>query len=288
MSRILQLNLLVLLWSLTAILGEYLSMQPAALVFWRTALASGMFLLFCGVKDPQLLQIPRKHLFFTVGAGFLLGIHWLCFFGAVKLSNVSVGLAGFASTSLFTSLLEPLLDKKRPDGRKVGLALLVAVGIILISGAKTEVPNAGIGLGIALIGALLAAIYSILSKRLVDADVPGPTLMLYQIPASCLAAFLAIILLPHFPWEVPQASDWTPLLILAIACTFVAYLWLARLLKHVSAYTVNLAINFEPVYGMLMAAALLHEYESLTLVFYLGSATIVAANLIHARQGERQ
>ena len=211
-------------------------------------------------------------------------MHWLCFFGAIAVSNVSVGLAGFAATSLFTALLEPLIEKKRPEARKLLLALLVAVGIILIAGAKTEVPNQLLGLSIALVGALLAAIYSLMSKNLVTAAVPGPTIMVYQIPAANLATVAAILVVPQFRFEVPQSTDWPDLLFLAIACTFVAYLWFAHLFKHVTAYTMNLAINFEPVYGILLAALFLAEYQSLTPMFYLGTATIVLANLIHARQ----
>ena len=217
-------------------------------------------------------------------AGFILGLHWLCFFGAIAVSNVSVGLAGFAATSLFTALLEPLVDKKRPEIRKVLLALLVAVGIVLIAGAKTEVPNPLLGLSLALVGALLAAIYGLITKFLVTESVPGATLMLYQIPAANLATVAAILIVPQFDFQLPQTSDWPALLFLAIVCTFVAYLWFARLLKHVTAYTMNLAINFEPVYGILMAALFFAEYQSLTPLFYLGTATIVLANLIHARQ----
>ena len=259
-------------------------MQPAALVFWRTLLASALFFLFCGLLNPQLLRLPRRQAALALGAGSILGLHWLCFFGAITVSNVSVGLAGFAATSLFTALLEPLLHRRRPEVRKVSLALLVAIGIALIACSKTDVPHAMLGLSFALVGALLAAIYSTWSKSLVTLSVPGPTLMLYQMPASCLVSFLAMLALPIFPWEAPQTSDWPPLLVLSVICTFVAYLWFAHLLKHVTAYTVNLTINFEPVYGMLMAAALFREYEALTPLFYLGTSTIIAANILHAKQ----
>ncbi|MGJ8724563.1 MAG: DMT family transporter [Roseibacillus sp.] len=284
LPRLLQLNLLVLLWSLTGILGEVISMQPTALVFWRTAIAAAVFYFFCRLRRPHLLRISRPHLILSLTSGFILGMHWLCFFGAIALSNVSVGLAGFAATSLFTALLEPLIEKKRPETRKVLLALLVAVGIVLIAGAKTEVPHPLLGLSIALIGALLAAIYSLTSKSLITAAVPGPTLMLYQIPAANLATVAAILIVPRFGFEVPQTVDWPALLFLAIICTFFAYLWFARILKHVTAYTMNLAINFEPVYGILLAAIFFSEHQSLTPLFYLGTATIVLANLIHARQ----
>ncbi len=284
LPRLLQLNLLVLLWSLTGILGEVISLQPPALVFWRTALAGAVYYFFCRFSRPNLLRSSRRHLTLALVAGFVLGVHWLCFFGAIAISNVSIGLAGFAATSLFTALLEPLTERKRPDSQKLFLAVLVALGIILIAGAETDAPHQTLGLIIALLGALLAAIYSLLSKGLVTAAVPGPTIMVYQILAANLAALLAILLVPTFTFESPQRSDWLPLLVLAIACTFGAYLWFTRLLQHVTAYTMNLAVNFEPVYGILMAAVFFAEHESLTPLFYLGTATIVLANFLHARQ----
>ena len=284
MPRLLQLNLLVLLWSLTGILGEFLTLAPAALVFWRTAITSVLYFFYCLIRKPSNLRLSARHLRLSLLSGFILGVHWICFFGAIAVSNISIGLAGFAATSLFASFLEPLMEKKRPELGKVLLSLLVALGICLIAGARTNVPNSGLGLAIALVGAFLAAIYSLMSKSLITEKVPGATLMTYQMPGSNLAALLAMLLIPAFPLQVPQATDWLPLLFLAIACTFIAYLWFAKLLEHLTAYTVNLAINFEPVYGMLMAAAFFHEYESLTPLFYLGSATIVLANVLHARQ----
>lgn len=286
LPRLLQLNLLVLLWSFTGILGEVISLQPAALVFWRTAIASLAYYVFCRWRCPQLLRISRRHLSLSLTAGFILGIHWICFFGAIALSNVSIGLAGFAATSLFTALLEPLLARKRPETQKVALAALVALGIVLIAGAKTDVPNAVGGLLVALLGALLAAIYSLMSKGLVTDAVPGPTMMTYQLPAANLATLLAMLLSPIFPFETPAQGDWPALLVLALICTCAAYLWFARLLKDVSAYTMNLAINFEPVYGIILAAIFFLEYESLTPLFYLGAAIIVLANTIHSIQPE--
>ncbi|MBK1834966.1 DMT family transporter [Roseibacillus ishigakijimensis] len=284
MSRFLQLNFLVLLWSLTGVLGEYLSLATPALVFWRTALASLVFYFYCRLRNPALLRLCPPLRWTALFSGLLLGIHWLCFFGAIAVSNVSLGLAGFAATSLFTALLEPCWEKRRPDSRQLGLALLVALGIVCLAGAETDVPHAHLGLVIALVGAFLAALYSLFSKKLVVAAVPGPTLMLFQMPAANAAALVAIALVPGFSFELPQKSDWLPLLILAIACTFGAYLWYARLLRDLSAYTINLAVNFEPVYGILLAAILFAEHESLTPLFYLGTLVIVSANVLHARQ----
>jgi drug/metabolite transporter (DMT)-like permease len=288
LPRLLQLNLLVLLWSLTGILGEVVTLDPPALVFWRTAIAGMTFFTFCRFRRPHQLRISARHFWAASIAGFVLGIHWLCFFWAIAVSNVSMGLAGFAATSLFTALLEPLSEKRRPDTRQVLLALLVGGGILLIAAARTTVPNPHFGLLLALLGALLAAIYSIFSKQLVVAQVPGPTIMVYQIPAACLATFVAIAVVPGFSFELPTTTDWPPILTLALACTFLAYLWYAHLLKSLTIYTINLAINFEPIWGMLMAAAFFQEYEALGPLFYLGTLTILLANYLHSRNASTE
>lgn len=284
LTALIQLYLLVLLWSLTGILGEVVSMDPPALVFWRTAIAGCVFFLFARFRRPNLLRISRPHFLAACAAGFILGVHWLCFFWAIAVSNVSIGLAGFASTSLFTALVEPLWEKRRPDSRQIFLALIVGGGILLIAGAETTVANLHLGLILALIGSLLTAIYSIFSKSLVVAQVPGPTIMVYQIPSACVAAGLAILVVPDFELTFPTTTDWLPLLTLAIACTFGAYLWYAHLLKSLTIYTINLAINFEPIYGIILAAILFKEYESVGPLFYLGTAAILIANFLHIRQ----
>ncbi|MEM9080325.1 MAG: DMT family transporter [Verrucomicrobiota bacterium] len=278
MPKLLQLHLLVALWSLTGILSQFINLEIGSLVFWRTTLATATLALILKLRRQPLL-LPNNHLPLALVSGFLLGIHWLCFFGAIAVSNVSVGLAGFASTSLFTALLEPLFEKRRLRTREITLALLGGSGLLIIFGADTRVPNASLGIAIALLGALLAALYSLISRKLVLAQIPGPQIILTQLPASTLAALLT---LPVLPFSPPAPTDWPWLLILSLACTVFAYLWYARLLQSLTAYTTNLAINFEPVYGILMAAALFHEHHSLTPQFYLGTLTILAANFLHS------
>ncbi|MDP0490336.1 MAG: DMT family transporter [Verrucomicrobiota bacterium JB023] len=286
MPHLIQLNLLVLLWSFTAILAEFIQLQTPSIVLWRTAIASLAFYFISRAqrdKSGQFTPPTRRQIGMAWLTGAILGLHWLCFFGAIVTANVSIGLAGFAATALFTALLQPVFEKKAPTRNEILLALLVAVGLIIIASARTTVPNALLGLAIALLGALLAAAYGLASKQLVEARLSGPVMMAHQIPVSGLVSALAIAVVPGWRFEVPALPDLAPLLCLALLCTTIAYLWYAALLKHLSAYTVSLAMNFEPVYGMLLAALILQEHETLGPRFYLGTLAIVIANLVHAR-----
>ena len=274
----LQLHLLVFVWSFTAILGAVISMEAPALVAWRTLIASAAYFLWVRLRRPERLRVPPALAPRLIGIGAILGAHWVCFFAAIALSNVSVGLAGFASTSLFTAVVEPLFERRAPRWGELALGGLVLVGLLLIAGTET-VHLAGLLVG--LMGALLAAVYSVLNRHVVLAGVPTTTILVYGMPGACLMAVLAMAVVPAFRFEVPARTDWLPLLILALGCTFLAYLWYTNLMRYLTAYASSLALNFEPVYGILLAALFFQEHKSLHPTFYLGTLAIIAANVLH-------
>jgi len=285
-APLVQFHLLVVIWSFTGILGEVISLSSPALVMWRTFLASIAYYLWVRWRRPERMRVTRPVFWVLVRNGMILGAHWLCFFGAIALSNVSVGLAGFAATSLFTAVVEPVLEKRRVRMRELGLGGLVLMGLLLIAGGAESVYRWG--LLVALFGALLAAVYTVLNRRMVMSGVPATTILLYGMPGSFLTAVLAILLVPSWEFERPMGSDWWPLLVLALGCTCLAYIWYANLMRYLTAYASNLVMNFEPVYGILLAALFFREHENLPLTFYLGTAAIVAANVLHGWMGRRK
>lgn len=281
-----QFHLLILLWSFTGILGHIISVTTPSLVVWRTVIASLAFFLWMRWSRPERLRVSRADLPILLRNGALLGLHWLCFFAAIASSNVSVGLAGLASTSLFTALLEPVLEKRRIRAGEVLLGIFVLGGLLLI--ARVEWELARNGLGFALAGALLAVLYSILNKRVVTAGIPSTTNMFYGMLGACALCSTIVAIVPEFSFEMPRTGDWVPLLVLSLGCTFLAYIWYAVLMKDLTPYTTNLAINFEPIYGIILAAFFFREYENLHGTFYLGTAVIVFANVLHAWLGRRR
>lgn len=280
MKLYLQLHALVFLLATTAILGELISLPAAGLVVWRT--------LFASLGAAAWVTLVRRHSLWPgkraarafLGIGAIVALHWICFFGAVKLANISVALAGMATISLFTAFTEPFLEKRRVRPFEVMLGFLVVAGIGLVAGfvGKEHL----LGLGVALLSAFLASIFPVLNRKLVTGG-SDPLMMVAWEMAGALAASLLLFPLvgggvPLFAWK---GLDWLWLLLLAWVCTVFAHGFHIRLLKHLSAYTMNLAFNFEPLYGILAAAAFFGEHKDLHPLFYAGLATILAANVLH-------
>jgi drug/metabolite transporter (DMT)-like permease len=275
----LQLHLVVFLLALTGIIAQWISLPAPALVAWRTLIASVAAAAWIGLRRGGPLMPGWKPLLRMLGIGLIIGAHWMCFFGSIRLSNVSIALAGFATTSVFTAFTEPLIERRRIRPFEILLGLLVLGGLSLVAG---NVRGEWDGLGVGLLGAVLAAIFPVFNRRLVLERHHPMTMVVWEMAGACLicAAVSAFACDSAEQW-IPDASDLGWLLVLALLCTVFAHGWHIRLLRSLSAYTSNLAINFEPVYGMLMAAWLFREHESLTLGFYTGSAAIILANLLH-------
>lgn len=229
------------------------------------------------LRSPSVLRLGSLDIAKAVGVGFIIGLHWICFFGSIELSNVSVALAGFATTSFFTAFTEPLVYRRRIRPHEILLGFFVVIGIVLIVGAERG-HLAGLALGI--LGALLAAIFPVLNHRLVNRGLSSRPLLVYEMAGACVIAAGFIALVPSSHFQSPVAGDWLPLLTLALLCTVLAHTLHIHLLRQLSAFTTNLVINFEPVYGILMAAAIFHEYENLHPGFYLGALTMVGANIL--------
>ena len=211
----------------------------------------------------------------------IIGLHWLCFFGSIKLANVSICLAGLATISLFTAFTEPLLTRRHIQPFEVFLGLIVVAGIILIAGVER---GHLLGLGVALLGSLLAAVFSVLNRTVVTRGGDPLTMVGWEMLG---AAIVCLATLPLFDpggfvaLLAPTQLDWLWILLLAWVCTVFAHAYYIHLLRSLTAYSMNLAFNFEPIYGILAAALIFKEHENLHPAFYLGALTILLANLLH-------
>ncbi len=288
MKDYLRLHFIVLLWGFTAILGKLISVPPVELVFWRTALASlGLLGLLVVRRRPW--RIPMADVLRLLGVGALVAVHWITFFLSARLSSVSVSLAGMATLALWTSLLEPLVLWRKVRGYEVALGLLTMVGLYIVSQAELDQL---LGLGVAIISAGLSALFSVLNSKLVKQH-PPLRLTLYEMMGACLsiALFFPVYSRYFTAGKGLQLAltgyDWLWLALLAGVCTVYAFSASVELMKRISAFVVNLTINLEPVYGILLAVLMytLHvsgfEEEKLSPGFYAGTLIILLSVLIH-------
>ncbi len=272
----LELHFAVLLFGLTAILGDLIHLSALLIVWWRV-LITCISLFFLIRFGKVLRKIPRKIVFQFMGIGVLVALHWLCFFGAVKYSNASICLVCMATTSFFTSFLEPLLLQQRIKWYEMLLGLLIIPGMILVVN-NTEL-SMMTGIVVGLLSAFLAAVFSILNKKMVDQADPMSITFL-ELGSAWL--FLSLLLPLYFYYNpeasfLPNQADFGYLAILALLCTTLAYVLSLRALKHISAFASNLTINLEPVYGILLAYFILQENEELSNGFYYGVCIILIA-----------
>lgn len=279
----LQLHLLVALFSTTAIIGHLSSFSAPALVVWRTSLAAVGAAFLTGVILRRGVMPPPGKLLPLLAIGGIVGVHWMCFFGAIRVSNISICLAGLATSSFFTAFTEPLLERRGVRPLEVALGVLVLIGILLVAGF--EHGHLG-GLGLGMASALLAAVFPVLNRRLVRQESMDPRIMVtWEMVGACAVCLMSLPLVDGLGAYARlldfQGADWLWVLLLAWVCTVFAHAFHIHLLRHLSAYTGNLAINFEPVYGIAMAAFLFGEHRQLHPGFFVGTGAILAANIAH-------
>ena len=274
-----QLHIAVFLAGFTGILGRLIDLNEGLLVWYRLLITSvTMWILFAITK--KLRKIAWKDILQLTGIGFLAAMHWVTFYGSIKTANVSVALVCFSSVGFFTALVEPLLLRVRFKWMEMLLGLVVMAGIYLIFHFDPRYKT-GIILGIS--SSLLIAIVIILLKQLMKRINPE-TALTYQLTGGFISLSAVMPFYLHwFPtsYLIPDANDWLWLLVLAWLCSVVAFQFSAYALRKLSAFTVNLTFNMEPVYGILLAFMVYRENELLSKWFFIGFAMIAAALAIH-------
>ena len=282
----LQLHIAVLLAGLTGILGKLIHLNEGLLVWYRLFLTSITLWILAAVRR-QAIRIDRKDIWRIFGVGGIAAIHWVTFYGSIKYSNVSVALLCFSSIGFFTALIEPLLFRHRIDFVELFLGALVIAGIFLIFQVD---PHYKTGILIGLASALLGSLFPVLNKRILQ-RVPAETVTLYELSGGFLFLTALMPLYLHLfpaPSLLPGWEDWIWLLILSWACTVLAFNLSMSALQHISAFTVNLSYNLEPIYGILLAFLLFREDKYLNGGFYIGFFLIILSILLQTLRLRRR
>lgn len=277
---LLLLHLAVFLAGWTGIFGRLISLGGLPLVWYRMAVSvltlSGVLLV------SRRLHLPRGRNFFRIcGCGFILAIHWVAFYASIQSSNVSVGVACIATTSFFTALLNVFFNRREASWKEFLISFISIVGVMLIFSLDVRY-RLGIALG--LLCAFAYAVFSLLHIRTAEkTGEDSATMLLYELSGGFV--FLSL-LIPLFLLLFPQAdispsrADVVWLVLLGSFFTIVPFLLQLHALRRLSAFTVNLAYNLEPVYSIAFAALLFGELRELNWSFWLGISLIVISVLI--------
>ena len=280
----LQIHFCVVLWGFTAILGKMISLPALPLVWWRMLLVVAALALLPRAWRGLRVLSPRLILAYA-GIGALVALHWLTFYGAIKLANASVAATCMALATPFTALVEPALARRPFSGRELALGIAVLPGVALIVGGVPDAMRIGIAVGA--LSAFFVALFGSLNKRLVHHGDPltvtGLELGSGALTLTLLAPWMPM-LFPSFAGDLfvlPDARDAVLLLALSLLCTLLPFSLSLVALRHMSAFAAQLAINLEPVYAIVLAALLFGEQRELTATFYVGVAIILAALFVH-------
>ena len=278
-KALLQIHFCVLLWGFTAILGKLISLPALELVWWRMLIVVVVLLAWPPLWRELRAADPRTLAVFA-GIGVVVALHWLTFYGAIKLSNASVAASCMAVAPLFLAVIEPLIARRPFDAREIVVGLIALPGVALVVGGTPA--GMHLGLSVGLLSAFLVAIFGSLNKRYVE---QGSPLLVTGVELAAGTAFLTIVAVAwqgQGPWHaLPGPRDAWLLAALSLGCTLLPFALALRALRHTSAFMAQLAVSLEPVYAILLALILLGEQRQLTASFYLGVALILGAVFTH-------
>jgi drug/metabolite transporter (DMT)-like permease len=268
-----QLHTAVFLAGFTAILGKLIGLNEGLLVWYRllfSIIPLGIWLYFSG----KIPSISWKRFRSVSGVGLILALHWVTFYASVKYANASVAVVCLSAAGFYTSLLEPVLFRRKLRWTELALGLLSLVGIYIIFDFH---PQYHTGIIFGMLSSLGSALFPIYNKRLLRKHSPL-TLTFFEMSGGLF--FLTFILPIYFyffrpDYYIPTMSDLGWMMILVFLCTLLAFVMQLKALTRISAFTSNLTYNLEPVYGIILAFLLLGEGKMVNGHFYWGLALIV-------------
>jgi drug/metabolite transporter (DMT)-like permease len=275
----LQLHIAVFLAGFTGVLGRLITLNEGMIVWWRLLLtALTMWILFSLAK--KIHRIPFSDILKIGGVGVIAAMHWVTFYGSIKYSNVSVALVCFSAIGFFTALFEPIILKKKLNVMEMILGLITLAGIYVIFHFDAQYKT---GIIIGIISAVLASLFPIFNRELLKRTSVETLLTWQQTGGLLVLSAVLPFYLQRFPTDefIPGPENFLWLLFLAWICSVVAFQFSAYALKKLSAFTVNLTFNLEPVYGILLAFVIYRENQFLSRWFYIGFALIALALIAH-------
>lgn len=281
----LHFHVIVFIWGFTAVLGALISLDAVPLVWYRMLLASGFIFLYI-VWKKRNLKVSKRKLLVLIIAGIVIALHWLTFFGSIKVSNVSITLALLSTGAFFTSILEPIFYKRKFVGYEILFGLLVIVGLYIIFQVETEYT---LGIILGLISAFLSAVFTLINGKLIKDTAPS-VISFYELLTGVVAIsiYLAISSFSsngdrgfNADFFTVSAEDWLYLLILGSICTAYAFIAAVAVMKHLSPYTIMLTINLEPVYGIFLAFLIFGSKEQMNPQFYYGAMLILSTVILN-------
>ncbi len=270
--------MIVFLWGFTAILGKLIEANAQILTFYRMLFAALFLFIFIRFFKKESIKVSKKLFIQLSVIGGFMAFHWLCFFYSIKVSNVSIALSCLSLSTLFASILEPIIFKRKVDISEVvmGIVIVICMGLIF----KTEFQyKEGIFYGI--LTALFGTIFSVFNGKIFGKTSSG-NIIFYEI-FSGLLILTVFYLLTGQIFQLNEISTHDLTLVILLASVFTAFPMLesVNLMKYISPFTLILTVNLEPVYGIILAFFIFGESEQMSPIFYGASLIMISAIIVN-------
>ena len=275
---------MVLMLGFTGILGKLIELSNTHLVWYRMLLAFITLFLFAIYKK-QLFKIPKKTFLSLLGIGFIVALHWIFFFGAIKSSNVSVAVICMSTGSLFSALLEPIFFNRKILKYEVifGFIALLSLSYMMYEKPDDIDTNYSLGYTYGIISAFLGTLFTILNAKYIQ-KIEASMITMTEMLGGTLLLTMYFVFIGDYSifYTKIQVDDFIYLLILATICTAGIFVWMTEIMKHVTPYSLIMAINLEPVYTILLGLVIFGESEKMNFAFYIGSFIILSLVFIES------
>ena len=270
--KLTSLHLMVIILGLTGVFGKLISLSAIHLVWYRMGIAFVSIAIFLAFKK-QLFSISKKDFFGILGVGALVTFHWLCFFESIKVSTVSVAVVCLATSSLFSALIEPFFFKKKFLFYEVIMSVLVVLALAFIMGTETKYFW---GYFYGIIAALLATLFTLFNAKYINKVEAAKITMIEMLSGVIIISCILFFQQDYTVFTTKiSVTDLSYLVILGTLCTAMVFVWLTEIMRHITPYSLIMAINLEPVYSIIFALIIFGDNELMSSSFYLGSCVII-------------
>ena len=263
---------MVVILGLTGVFGKLISLDALSLVWYRMLIAFLSLFIFLAIKK-QLFDINKKDFWGIIGVGVLVTFHWLFFFEAIKVSTVSVAVVCLATSSLFSALIEPIFFKRKILFYEVILGVIVLGSLTYVLGTDSKYI---LGYFYGIMAALFGTVFTLFNAKYIK-KVDAAKITMIEMLTGVIIVSLIFVFQGNYSIfnNTISLPDFSYLIILGIVCTALVFVWMTEIMRHISPYSLIMAINLEPIYSIILALIIFGDSELMSTSFYIGSAIII-------------
>ena len=274
------LHLIIIIWGMTGILGKLITM-PSYLIVWNRMTIAFLCLFIINKFIKTNHNLTTKDYIKYLLIGCLISVHWICFFEAIKLSTVSLALICLSTISLFTAILDPIINNKKIKLYELCLSIIVTIGIVVIHNYENNFSKAII---LSVVSAFFGALFTIFNHLLIQKNHKALTITSWEMLGGSIILTLYLISSNQFNISeiIPYGLNLVYILILGLICTAFAFVGSIEVMKKITPFTVNLSVNLEPIYTIIFALIIFGEEEKMSVQFYIGGAIILCSLILNS------